>query len=896
MEETENIKNINSELRGFQNDEDKITFLNNIINSGVYINAEVDINSNLSPEEIEALREKVEELQRRIEEEIEAQKIANETENVKNIRAELKGFQRDEDKINYIDNLIAGGVYNNVEADINETLTPEEIQRLEEIRDKINKEKESSEPKEPGKDESWSKGWENEERDADGTIHAHYGPQGPEKNELWSKGWEDEERDDGATSAGYSIDKDNIKQQIDDLKAQIKELRDRAENEKDPEIRQHLIDEFRKKKQELRDLREGKDPVVEQIKSADKKKEQLTIEDKKNGQFTIEDKKNGILAIEDKMMNNGPITRSTIEETGLRRTGLQIFREQFNQMPEIEAKHVLSEKNRWKLLIPAGMVVAGIASGPVGWIGGAAIAASGIAAKPILKRLTGQKDLEDAITAQFDLMDDKEFEIMTDYLTPAQIIELKPNKVILDALTRSANNRRNKLMSNRTDEYEAFKAKQEELLQKDPSTLTESEKLDLDAVTKRISELEEIAQKRADTAGYIKYGSDRKGYDYKGNITGSRRFFGIANSFVKRDSTTEEYKDKINDLADQELVMLEGERDNDVVKQAQGQAGMRKVMEENTYNKRGIQRSVFNGKEGMARVISDEKDNTIRNITIFTTVGIGLARTVQRLVQAVKTANENADIAQDMAVNNGDQRYNNIIERLKNTLNNNYKDENAFAKAADGQVTKASAMGEHAIVNENGSFNAAYRQGDAEINSFVDQLGNKSFINGSTASEKLHGLADAVDATRPMSERLASSAANAGQHVFAGVDHATNFAHEMGAVEQDEALSSILRSSGNVAKEIENIVSNPETSQTLVSTAKKIGIDWVGPIITVIGTKLGLDSKNKSEVDRQGFKDQKDFERKFSEENEEIYEPDEFNEEEIDDQNDFIEEDEEELE
>lgn len=855
MKETENIQNIKAELKGFQREEDKVNYINKLIESGVYDNLDSNINSELSQEEIDTLKEMI----NRIEEKIKEIKLANESENIKNIRAEFKGFRNNEDKIKFIDNIINNRKYENAESDINIDLSEEEIQRLGEIKQEIANSQEK--------------------------ITQIQEPISP-KEDKWSKGWENEERDDGAANVGFSILEDKNKLKIDDLKIQIKELRDKAENEKDPEKRQQLVDEFRKKKQELKDLKEGKVHIGDNFKPPIKGNDKFhpPVEGKSDFQPPVI--KEDILAIEDKMMNNQPITRQNVYETGLRRTGLQIFREQFNEMPEIEEKHTLSEKNRWKLLIPAGVVIAGISTGPIGWIGGAAIAGSGIIAKPVLKRLTGQKDLEDAITAQFDMMDDKEFEIMTDYLTPAQIIELKPNKVILDALTRSANNRRNRVISDRTVEYDAFKIRQEELLSKDPNELTENEKFDLEAVTKRIDELEKISQKRADTAGHIKYGSDRKGYDYKGNITGSRGLFGIANSFVKRDSTTAEYKDVINELADQELIKLEGERDGDVLKQAQGQAGMRKVMEENTYNRAGIQRSVFNGKEGMARVVSDERDNTIRNITIFATVGVGLARTVQRLMQAVKTANENADIA--TTAGNNDVKYNSLMERLKNILNNNYKDQSAFNKAAEGQVTKASAMGEHAIINENGSFNAAYRQGDAEINSFVDELGSKSFINGTTASEKLHGLADAVDATRPMSERLANSAANAGQQIFGGVDHATNFAHEIGAVGQDEALSGILRDSGNVAKEIENIVNNPETSQTLAVAAKKIGMDWVGPIVTVIGTKLGLDSKNREETKKQGFKDQKNFEKKNYDGIKDF--------EEIDEHDDVIEEEEEELE
>ena len=122
------------------------------------------------------------------------------------------------------------------------------------------------------------------------------------------------------------------------------------------------------------------------------------------------------------------------------RSGLQIFRREFNHMPEILKKHTFSENPA--LPIPGSLALAlataGIVTGPVGWAGAAGVAAvSYFGAKPILRKITGQSKLEDQITEQFNNMDVEDLKLMADYLTEENIINLKPNAVILRALNKS---------------------------------------------------------------------------------------------------------------------------------------------------------------------------------------------------------------------------------------------------------------------------------------------------------------------------------------------------------------------------------------------------------------------------------------------------------------------------
>ena len=151
------------------------------------------------------------------------------------------------------------------------------------------------------------------------------------------------------------------------------------------------------------------------------------IEDKHKKVPLIEDKHEKVPLIEDK--HNKPI-----------RTGLQILREEYNKMPEITRKHTASERTKpLTVALTLGTAAATVLSGGMlplvlGLSAGSALIGLGL--KPFLKKVTGQDKIERQIADQFRNLNDKDFKMLTDYLTEEKIVDLKLNAVVLHALNK----------------------------------------------------------------------------------------------------------------------------------------------------------------------------------------------------------------------------------------------------------------------------------------------------------------------------------------------------------------------------------------------------------------------------------------------------------------------------
>ena len=538
----------------------------------------------------------------------------------------------------------------------------------------------------------------------------------------------------------------------------------------------------------------------QQLRIEDKRDgQQLRIEDKRDGQLKLEDKKNGQLKIEDQrkpvgyieMKDEHPVVNP---EMALGKTGLQIFREQFNQMPEMKKKHAISESPAKWLLASAGVISAAVVTGPVG----VALAIGGVAAtaayKPIMKVLTGQRKLEKQIQEQFMKMDTDEFLKMAKYLNEEKIITLKPHAVILNALEKAAKTKCSQEASRLREEKSHLVELQEKLGSKSNKTPEELRELaeagkrlkEIDGHGDELGELEELYRIPKE----IKRGTQRKSAEYKGNMAGKK----IMNLFAKRNNTTKEYSGFINNYADaeragdEEQYFADIERQNGNEEEAlkrEDQARkfhnlQKSILKNNTKVVFGISRGPGNaGEDGTtARIVSDQKDQTIRVATAAATLGIGLTHTLITMVNEVNAVNLNADEAERVAqmYNGREDEYAKIIEAAKQ--NGNVSPEE-IKKAIMSELGTQANAGEQANLSQFGTAsyqNAGYVEADGLLNETVrkefESL-NKEDLSKLSSSELIERLQKAIIKSGE-SQQLAGQQLD-GKEFRSGVDHVALF-------------------------------------------------------------------------------------------------------------------------
>ena len=676
-----------------------------------------------------------------------------------------------------------------------------------------------------------------------------------------------------------TVDKDNEEDRNSEL--------DSKKNELDTLIKSILSnggnitpEQVNKIKQLKKEIKLLEDKQNGQLKIEDKHDgQQLRIEDKRDGQLKLEDKKNGQLKIEDQrkpvgyieMKDEHPVVNP---EMALGKTGLQIFREQFNQMPEMKKKHAISESPAKWLLASAGVISAAVVTGPVGValaIGGAAATA---AYKPIMKVLTGQRKLEKQIQEQFMKMDTDEFLKMAKYLNEEKIITLKPHAVILNALEKTAKTKCAQEASRLREEKSHLEELQKKLESKSNKTPEELRELaeagkrlkEIDGHGDELGELEELYRIPKE----IKRGTQRKSAEYKGNMAGKK----IMNLFAKRNNTTKEYSGFINNYADaeragdEEQYFADIERQNGNEEEAlkrEDQARkfhnlQKSILKNNTKVVFGISRGPGNaGEDGTtARIVSDQKDQTIRVATAAATLGIGLTHTLITMVNEVNAVNLNADEAERVAqmYNGREDEYAKIIEAAKQ--NGNVSPEE-IKKAIMSELGTQANAGEQANLSQFGTAsyqNAGYVEADGLLNETVrkefESL-NKEDLGKLSSSELIERLQKAIIKSGE-SQQLAGQQLD-GKEFRSGVDHVANAEVNLESVEGKNYEAELLGKFGNLLKKLENF----KPGEQISANVQRLKNNFFGPAMSTIAAVIyrakdikdnHKESKDKKKQDR----------------------------------------------
>lgn len=346
------------------------------------------------------------------------------------------------------------------------------------------------------------------------------------------------------------------------------------------------------------------------------------------------------------------------------RTGLQILREEYNKMPEITRKHTASERTKpFTVALTLGTAAATVLSGGMlplvlGLSAGSALIGLGL--KPFLKKVTGQDKIERQIADQFRNLNDKDFKMLTDYLTEEKIVDLKLNAVVLHALNKvnieKTLSEKNKLQEDKnrlteeniklTEEFEnpntsrERKAEIEKIMQKNSKEIDSIQGYTIQKTGEKVPGKVEIAERKLKD---LKRGMERQTWNYRGNVD-DKGFFGrFSNIFSHRNTSTKYYLPVLNEYADAEYEMLDKkENGNDIVSSEKARKAMEDIEKDNSSRGfLGRHVGVFNSRNGVMRIMSDVMDDTFK---IATTVGlatIGFAKTLSTMTNNVRINDQN---------------------------------------------------------------------------------------------------------------------------------------------------------------------------------------------------------------------------------------------------------------
>ncbi len=559
------------------------------------------------------------------------------------------------------------------------------------------------------------------------------------------------------------------------------------------------------------------------------------------------------------------------KELDIRRTGLQVFREQFNQMPEIRRRHTFSENPLLPLpgSLALALATAGVIAGPVAWAGAAGVAvASYVGAKPILRRITGQSRIEREITQQFNDMDIDDLKLMADYLTEETIIDLKPNAVILRALNRSLRGLADRENGNLMNEINAAQSERNQLLQR--SSLSEDDRERLDELSRLIDEHRREIDDNELRSKNARRGRERVSAQYKGNMRGSR----LLNIFHRRNSTTAEYSQAINDYADAEYEGLRAEATNDSVEYARAQLRMEQVGQNNTYtNALGLLRSPFNMRRSQVRVVSDTRDNTVRNIGVMAMAAASLHRTMESMGKLSDELKRAKAVEQDIV-----NRHNSEAVQAENVVNafNQSKDkmngalggitDQHIQGTANTAVIDTANAGEVGAMREFGTVNHAnegYVNADQHVQTIINSLKDKS--NGAVGGQgsladkldRLAGLYSSQETTSTM-QNLQNVTKGASAMTQAGVDHTAGFNVIGNAQVSNSFRADLYRKMASVVREAQSMSQmNLPAFSKFTTVLQDIKADFIGPIAaaaTSLVSSIGVDIKRNhdKQMDSEG--------------------------------------------
>lgn len=490
------------------------------------------------------------------------------------------------------------------------------------------------------------------------------------------------------------------------------------------------------------------------------------------------------------------------------KSGLQIFREQLNKMPDIKDRHTASE--RVKLASPIGVTAGALLLGNP-FVGVPIIAASMVAA-PIIKRVTGQKKIEGQIKQQFSEMSEKEFNKMMDYLSEEKIIDLKPNAVILKALHLEMLDRTKAKQEQLQSRFDEIGEQKDKLLQLISSkNISEEERKNANDVllslNKESRQIESESAITSDRLNDIQRGKDRVSAAYKGNL--KTRF----NIFAHRNTSSKKYLPVINGLADAELERDTAAINGDGATTTRADKKMEEIMQENTHtNFLGIQNSIFNTRNKPIRLVSDRQDNTIRTACVLTTGLVAAHNTVSKLNEY-----EQAQKANEANWNKAQNSINDVKESAKNISKNDVQ------LANDEQITTAYAEAEHTAIHTNGNVTSTtYRADDLKIQKDgVDFANRNGTINGNKSSEWLKSLAE----TMKSKVRIARGYGEASKNLHLSpnaADHSFQVGYTSNAEEQLKGGIRLVEKTGEVFEKVENMDNLP--------AFQKVAKSFLGPI------------------------------------------------------------------
>lgn len=554
-----------------------------------------------------------------------------------------------------------------------------------------------------------------------------------------------------------------------------------------------------------------------------------------NGNNLIEDKSNGRNLIEDK--HNKPI-----------RTGLQILREEYNKMPEITRKHTASERTKpLTVALTLGTAAATVLSGGMlplvlGLSAGSALIGLGL--KPFLKKVTGQDKIERQIADQFRNLNDKDFKMLTDYLTEEKIVDLKLNAVVLHALNKvnieKTLSEKNKLQEDKnrlteeniklTEEFEnpntsrERKAEIEKIMQKNSKEIDDIQGYTIQKTGEKVPGKVEIAERKLKD---LKRGMERQTWNYRGNV-GDKGFMGrFSNIFSHRNSSTKDYLPVLNEYADAEYEMLDKkENGNDIVASEKARKTMEDIEKDNSSRGfLGRHVGVFNSRNGVMRIMSDVMDDTFK---IATTVGlatIGFAKTLSTMANDIKINDQNIRAGQDIK-----SQYDNVYSQMGTQYGAVSKGD--ISKANDAIATNYANRQEVIGFRMDGMYsNPNYRVNDVELNKVLEGYSSNHSINDSPISSMIEKLADNKkvgltdqDALNQMADKLRG---------YKGVDHSVQADFVMNSNDQIQAETNLLHNFAGFAKIFENWKDMPAKFQ-------QIKLDLLGPAIMAMSPILGI--------------------------------------------------------
>ena len=526
----------------------------------------------------------------------------------------------------------------------------------------------------------------------------------------------------------------------------------------------------------------------------------------------------------------------TPEPTAIAKSGLQIFREQFNNMPDIKNKHTLSERLQAVQAIGGAAGVTVLAFNPVI---GILVAGGALASKPIAYRLTGQKKLEKEIEAQFLDMDPKEFDKMVDYLSEEKIQDIKPNACILRALHQAMLKRTREKSVALDEEVAALSAERDALLAK--SDVTPDENTRLGEITTRLVQIEEVEAPQTERRlKDVKRGKDRVSMMYKGNL--ATRF----NIFAHRNTSSKEYSKPINELADAEYNRDISRAEGNHAEAARYHREMDNVMTKYTStNGLGVQNSVFNKRGSIARIMSDKLDNTLKYMAMLTTAGVGATLSMRKLqeFEAAQGINQAEHTRIVNEYNTGIDGVNRVRSEINSINSDPVIDSNSARVLMDGQVRQVADMGEVAAVRTTGvTTTSQYRDLDRLANERAGQAMTDSTLTGNDPAGLFEQLAKHFRTHgSPAAKDLETIAqAKMGSHVGT-VDHTAQLQAQSAATQQVEAQAKLYEGLGKLYGKLESLkqIQIPGGAK-LTDKFEVVKQSFMGPIISGLGTVMGV--------------------------------------------------------